>query len=180
MQKNIKRFQKIVGIELLTKEKGVGFYKGKGLFAKEVDFDKLEWQHNARDMDKDAVKKATFTDEYERIETESVFNHFFNRHAENWTIFKTPLETKSDIHKFDLQVLDIIRSRNKSTISLNSFEIHKRRKHGENHRTKIITRNGKQIVHEPLDFRFTIKLVPKLEAMSLTMTDLTGILGKEF
>ena len=177
MQKTIKRFKKIVGIELLTKENGVDFYNGKGLLAKEVDWDKVQWTHYARDADKDAVKKATFTDEYERIETESVENHFFNRHAENWVIFKMPLETKEDIRKFDLAVLDIIRFHNEKN---QPFEINKRRKHGENHRTKMIMRNGKQIVHEPLDFRFTIKLVPKLEKMSLTMTDLKGILAKEF
>ena len=177
MQKNIKRWRKIVGIQLLSKEEGVGFYRGKGLLAKEVDFDKLEWQHNARDMDKDAVKKATFTDEYERIETETIFEHFSNRHAENWTIFKMPLETKEDIRKFDLEVLEIIRFHNEKN---QPFEMNKRRKHGEQHRTKIITRNGKQIVHEPLDFRFTIKLIPKLEKMSLTLTDLQRILAKEF
>lgn len=181
MQKTIKRFQKITGFRVPYKENGVDFYRGKGLLAKKVpDTEPLRWQDNARDADKDAVKKATFTDEYERIETQSIWNLFFNRHAENWVVFGLPLETKLDIRNFDLQVLDIIRTRNKSTMSPNSFEIHKRRKHGQNHRTKILVRNGKQVVHEPLDFRFTIKLVPKLEAMSLTMTDLTGILAKEF
>lgn len=178
MQKPEKRFRKIVAVQLLSKGEGVGFYKGKGLLAKEVDgFNGLEWQHYARDADKDGVKKATFTDEYERIETESVFNHFFNRHAENWTIFKMPLESKSDVHKFDLAVLDIIRFHNRKN---EPFEISKRRKHGEQHRTKFVTINGKQVVHEPLDFRFTIKLVPKLEQMSITIDDLKDLIVKEF
>lgn len=177
MQKTIKRFQKIVGIRLLSKEEGVRFYKGKGLLAKEVDFDSLDWQHNARDMDKDAVKKATFSDQYERIKTETTFEHFSNRHAENWTIFKMPLETKEDIHKFDLEVLEIIRFHNRKN---QPFEISKRRKHGEQHRTKIIVRDGEKVVHEPLDFRFTIKLIPKLEAMSLTIEDLKDLIAKDF
>lgn len=180
MQKTVKRFQKIVAIELVTKENGVDFYNGKGLFAKEVDWDKLEWRHYARDADKDAVKKATFSDEYERVETQSIWNLFFNRHAENWTVFKMPLESKSDVHRFDLALLDIIRSRNKSTMSPNRFEINKRRKHGENLRTKMIVRDGEKIVHEPLDFRFSIKLIPKLEAMSITIKDLKDLIAKDF
>ena len=177
MQKTVKRFKKIVGIELLTKENGVDFYNGKGLLAKEVDWDKVQWTHYARDADKDSVKKATFSDQYERIETESIWNLFFNRYAENWKVFRMPLETKEDARKFDLTLLDIIRFHNRKN---QPFEISKKRKHGEQHRTKIITRNGKQVVHEPLDFRFTIKLVPKLEAMRLTMTDMTDILKGEF
>ena len=181
MQKNVKRFQRIVGFTVPYKENGVDFFRGKGLLAKKVpDTEPLRWQDNARDADKNAVKSPKFSDEYTRIETQSIWNLFFERHAQNWKVFGMSLESKSDIQKFDLEVLELIQTSNRRSLSPNLYEINKRRKYGENLRTKIIRIGDKQLVHNGLDFRFSIKLLPKLEKMNLTIADLKRLLIKEF
>lgn len=167
-----KRFLKTVKFELTSMGRGVGFYRGKGVFYKEVELEDVQWLDKARDIDEHAVKKATFADEFEKIKTETIWSHFFDRYASEWEIFKLPLETKTEIHTFDLKLLELIKFRNRSEMMPNLFQISKVRKYGENHRTKILVVNGKRVVFEPLAFRFAIKLKPKLEQTSLTVADI--------
>ena len=136
----------------------------RGILNKQVEKEDARWTDKVIDTMKGTVQNPQALDQYKKVKTRSVFEWFFEKHAENWDLFKMPLETKEDIHKFDTTVHDLIQFHNRNTLSPNYFPISAEREHGEQAGIRYLLKDEPERVYEP-PFKFSIQIESLLNKM---------------
>ena len=136
----------------------------RGILNTQVEKEDARWTDKVIDTMKATVQNPKALDQYKKVKTRTVFELFFEKHAQNWDLFRMPLRTTEDRRKFDKTVYDIIQFRNRNDVSPNYFPISIEREHGEQAGITYLLKDEPARVYEP-PFKFSIQIELVLSKM---------------
>lgn len=149
--------------KIIAQFEGVEIVRGR-LRPKIVAEGDERWSDFLIDRCENTTRNPMGLDEVKKVRKRRIWDWIYERHLQNLTLMRLPLETEQDFKKFDREFHDLVDFWNRSDLHPNVFTVSVERERGTQGGIKFIGKNERSKVKQP-PFKFSVKIELLLNKM---------------